>query len=167
MNKEHHYPVKIEWTGNKGKGTRNYRAYERDHTVSVKGKTPILCSSDPAFRGDPQRYNPEEQLVASISSCHMLWYLHLCASAKIVVVEYRDDAIGTMIENADGSGQFGEVTLRPKIKIEGEQDIERALALHHQAHQMCFIANSVNFPVSHEPEIVSVPSAINSKDPLF
>ncbi|MEM9822816.1 MAG: OsmC family protein, partial [Bacteroidota bacterium] len=126
MNKTHQYPVTIEWTGNTGQGTSSYRTYKRDHTVSVLGKQPILCSSDPSFRGDPKRYNPEEQFVAAISSCHMLWYLHLCASAKIVVLEYRDEAVGTMEEHQDGSGQFTAVVLKPKVKIENKEQVEKA-----------------------------------------
>lgn len=153
MPKEHQYQVSVKWTGNTGTGTSNYKKYERAHTVEVVGKTPILCSSDPAFLGDPTRYNPEEQLVASISSCHMLWYLHLCASSKIVVTSYHDFAEGTMIETSDGSGHFSQVVLKPKISISNPANLEKAKHLHHRANEMCFIANSVNFPVLHEPEI--------------
>ena len=153
MKKTHHYEVNVEWTGNTGTGTSAYHAYERAHEVKVEGKAPILCSSDPSFRGDPSRYNPEEQLVASISSCHMLWYLHLCATAKITVLEYQDKAIGTMVENSDGSSYFSEVVLEPIIRIKNPQNLQKAKELHHQANQMCFIANSLNFPVKHEPEI--------------
>ncbi len=151
--KEHHYPVSVEWTGNTGSGTSGYQAYERAHTVQVVGKAPILCSSDPAFRGDPQRYNPEEQLVASISSCHMLWYLHLCSVANIVVTAYHDLAEGTMVEQPNGSGAFSEVVLKPQIKITDQANYENAMSLHHKAHEMCFIAKSVNFPVRCEPKI--------------
>src|SRR5229473_7317154 len=144
----HNYRVSTVWTGNKGRGTNNYRSYARDHEISADGKSAaVLCSSDPAFRGDPSRYNPEELLVASLSACHMLWYLHLCADAGIVVTEYHDDASGAMAETKDGGGHFTQVTLRPVVKVAGEVDPELARRLHEQAHHLCFIANSVNFPV--------------------
>lgn len=149
--KEHHYQIRMEWTGNLGRGTHHYRAYSRDHLISVDGKAvSIPASSDPAFRGDPSRYNPEELFLASLSACHMLWFLHLCAVNKIVVTDYIDRATGIMEEAADGSGRFREVTLRPKIKVETEEMIARSERLHHEANRMCFIANSCNFPVRHE-----------------
>lgn len=151
--KEHQYEVKMEWTGNLGEGTRSYRAYSRDHLISVNGKTTdIPASSDPSFRGDPSRYNPEELFVASLSACHMLWFLHLCSVHKIVVMNYVDQAAGIMEEAKDGSGRFREVTLRPQITVAEQAMIEPSLALHHEANKMCFIANSCNFPVRHEPE---------------
>src|SRR5688572_29026869 len=109
--KQHQYKTTVTWTGNKGSGTSDYRAYERGHTISADGKTDILCSSDPAFRGDKTKYNPEDILVGSLSGCHMLWYLHLCAENGVVVTNYTDHATGIMAENSDGSGQFTEVTL--------------------------------------------------------
>jgi len=150
--KQHDYHVRITWTGNDGEGTRSYSAYRRDHLIESEGKAPIVASSDPHFRGDPTRYNPEELLVASLSSCHMLWYLHLCAVNQITVVGYRDAACGVMEEAADGSGKFVRVLLKPAVKI-AAGDREKALSLHHEAHRMCFIANSVNFPVDCEPEL--------------
>jgi organic hydroperoxide reductase OsmC/OhrA len=150
MSKEHQYKIQLRWTGNLGKGTSNYRSYSRDHEIKVEGKPIILGSSDPAFRGDPQRYNPEEQLVAALSSCHMLWYLHLCAEAGIVVVAYSDSATGTMIETPDGGGRFAEVTLHPEVSIQEEEKSALAYILHSRAHELCFIANSVNFPVRCE-----------------
>ena len=151
--KEHSYPVRVEWTGNLGQGTGGYRAYERTHEISVAGKPIIPASSDPAFRGDPARYNPEELLVASLSACHMLWYLHLCADARIIVTRYGDSAAGTMVETPDGGGHFTEVVLRPAVVIRSGGDIAQAEKLHEGAHQLCFIANSVNFPVRCEPSI--------------
>lgn len=153
MGKEHHYSTLLIWTGNTGAGTASYKAYDRDHIVSVNGKPEIPGSSDPSFRGDPQRYNPEELLVSALSSCHLLWYLHLCAVNGVVVVDYRDEAIGTMIETSDGSGRFSEVVLRPMVTITADSMVEKARALHQEAHKFCFIANSVNFPVKQEPEI--------------
>lgn len=149
--RQHTYQLQIEWTGNDGPGTANYRSYRRDHTISVGGKPPIAASSDPAFRGDPARYNPEELLVAALSSCHMLAYLHLCAVNKISVVEYRDSPSGLMRENADGSGEFVKVQLRPTVVVTPESDTAVAQRLHEQAHHLCFIARSVNFPVTTEP----------------
>jgi organic hydroperoxide reductase OsmC/OhrA len=153
MAREHHYAVTVEWTGNRGTGTSGYKAYARDHEIRIAGKPSIPGSSDPAFRGDPARYNPEDLLVASLSGCHMLWYLHLCATAGIVVTAYIDRAEGTMAETGDGSGRFTRVVLKPQITVKAGTDLAKAHALHATAHKMCFIANSVNFPVTHEPTI--------------
>jgi organic hydroperoxide reductase OsmC/OhrA len=145
--------VHVTWTGNLGQGTSSYRAYSRNHEIAAAGKPVLPGSSDPTFRGDPDRYNPEEFLVSSLSTCHMLWYLHLCAEAKIVVVEYVDEASGVMTERSDGGGRFTEVTLKPHVVIASAGDLARAEALHEHAHHLCFIANSVNFPVRCEPRI--------------
>jgi len=152
--KNHHYQTQLIWTGNRGTGTTSYRDYDRNYDILIKGKPVISGSSDPAFLGDPQRHNPEEQLVAALSSCHLLWYLHLCAKAGVVVTDYQDEASGTMIENEDGSGQFSEVTLRPQVTIREKEMTEKATELHDQAHQFCFIARSVNFPIHHEAHIL-------------
>lgn len=150
----------MTWTGNLGTGTSAYRAYSRNHEISGQGKIASLpCSSDPAFHGERARYNPEELLVASLSACHMLSYLHLCADAGIIVTEYRDEAGGLMSENADGSGNFTRVTLHPHVTITNAERIAEATALHAQAHHLCFIARSVHFPVEHEPVVVAVDSA--------
>ena len=149
--RDHAYTVTVIWRGNTGAGTSGYRAYGRAHDVSAAGKPVIPGSSDPAFRGDPARYNPEEMLVASISSCHMLWYLHLCSANGIVVQAYEDIAEGLMVEPPDGGGAFSEVVLQPEVTLAPGTDLARALALHADAHARCFIANSVNFPIRHEP----------------
>ncbi|HET7536013.1 MAG TPA: OsmC family protein [Candidatus Didemnitutus sp.] len=151
--KQHTYEARIKWTGNDGEGTKTYRSYRRDHEIFVEGRPVIPASSDPAFRGDASRHNPEDLLVASLSGCHMLWYLHLCAVNQINVLDYEDDAVGTMDENADGSGQFSRVVLRPVVEIAAGGDKAKAAALHHEAHKFCFIARSVNFPVDVEPQI--------------
>lgn len=153
MDRQHDYAVTVTWTGNRGQGTADYRAYERAHEISAPGKPAIPGSSDPSFRGDPARWNPEELLVASLSACHKLWYLGLCAQAGIVVTAYEDRAEGTMTEHQGGAGAFTRVTLRPRVTIAPGSDVERARALHAKAHEMCFIARSVNFEVAHEPEI--------------
>jgi len=153
MPKEHRYSASLAWTGNRGTGTSAYTAYDRAHVIQVAGKPPIPGSSDPAFRGNPARYNPEELLVGSLASCHMLWYLHLCSTAGIVVTEYVDRAEGTMIEEADGSGRFTAVVLKPEVTVKLGTDLSKARELHAAAHKMCFIANSMNFPVAHEPTI--------------
>jgi organic hydroperoxide reductase OsmC/OhrA len=150
--KTHTYGAYVRWTAPDGEGTTNYRSYSRDHSIGAQGKPGIAASSDPAFRGNPARYNPEELFVASLSSCHMLWYLHLCSVNGIVVVEYRDDASGTMEENG-GSARFVSVELRPVVTI-AQGDRPKALALHETAHHLCFIARSVNFPVTVKAEIV-------------
>ena len=152
MDKVHHYEVSIKWTGNEGTGTSSYRAYSRSHTITVSGKQEISGSSDPAFRGDSTKYNPEELLVASLSSCHMLWYLHLCAEAGLIVLEYTDRATGIMQENKRGGGQFREVMLKPSVVVAEASMIAKANALHKEANELCFIANSVNFPVLHQPD---------------
>ena len=152
----HHYNLLISWTGNKGSGTSTYRAYERSYSILAEGKPEIQGSSDPAFRGDLTKYNPEDLLLASLSSCHMLSYLHLCAEAGIVVTAYSDDATGTMEETANGGGRFKEVTLNPVVTVTEEAMISKANQLHKQANEICFIANSVNFKVSHHPACTSV-----------
>jgi organic hydroperoxide reductase OsmC/OhrA len=149
--KEHHYPIHVQWTGNTGTGTSQYRSYERAHEYSAASKPVIPGSSDPAFRGDRTRYNPEELLVMALSSCHMLWMLHLSAVAGIVVTAYEDNASGTMVETADGGGRFTEVVLRPRVTCEPGTDRSRLNEIHERAHHLCFIANSVNFPVRCEP----------------
>lgn len=162
MNKKHRYAVRVGWTGNRGEGTRDYRAYDRDHEVSADGKPTIPASSDPSFRGDGRRWNSEELLVAALSQCHMLWYLHLCAVNGVVVTDYEDRPEGVMVEERDGSGYFTGVTLRPKITVTDAEAIERARGLHHEAHRLCFIANSVNFPVATEPEFLVEASPVGS-----
>lgn len=152
--RHHHYKTTIEWTGNKGSGTSNYRDYERSHTISVENKPTIEGSSDPAFRGDKTKYNPEEMLLSSLSSCHMLWYLHFCSEAGIIVTDYIDIATGIMEEGSNGSGRFTEVVLQPVVTITDETQIEKAKELHTKANEFCFIANSVNFPVKHASEIL-------------
>jgi organic hydroperoxide reductase OsmC/OhrA len=156
--RSHHYQVQTTWTGNTGRGTAGYRAYKRDHEIFVAGKTaPIPGSSDAAFRGDPARYTPEELLVSTLSTCHMLWMLHLCADAGIAVTAYSDQACGVMAEDSDGSGRFTEVTLHPVMTITDSGRIEETAALHAKAHEMCFIANSVAFPVRCPSPIVTAP----------
>ena len=146
----HSYALEIEWTGNLGTGTSGYREYKRSHLISAQGKVPIQASSDPAFRGDASAYNPEELLVASISSCHMLWFLHLCADAGIVVNNYTDKPIGLMEEGVGIPGRFTTVTLRPKVGLVNKEDAGQLQRIHEEAHKLCFIANSVNFPVTIE-----------------
>lgn len=158
--KQHTYRASIEWTGNLGQGTTRYDAYSRAHRIVVDGKPEIPGSSDPAFRGDPSRYNPEEMLVVSLSACHLLWYLHLCAQAGVVVTDYVDQAQGLMEETPDGGGRFVDVTLFPTVTVTDQSMQAEALRLHGAAHKKCFIANSVNFPVRHQPTILVKPVAV-------
>lgn len=151
MPKEHFYQSTITWTGNNGTGTSHYTAYERSHSISIANKATVAASSDPAFRGDRTKHNPEELFLASISSCHMLWFLHLCSAEGIVVTKYKDQAFGTMEEAANGSGHFVSVTLHPVVTVTKAEMISRANLLHAAANKMCFIANSLNFDVNHEP----------------
>ena len=155
MNRIHNYQVTTRWTGNRGSGTLDYRAYSRDHLISVPGKPQtIQASSDPLFRGDGSRLNPEELFVASIAGCHMLWYLHLAAVNDVVVLEYEDFSEATMEESEDGAGRFTSVVLKPVIKLAGTQ-VQRARELHAEAGKKCFIANSVNVAITYEPQISS------------
>ncbi|MDP9171700.1 MAG: OsmC family protein [Acidobacteriota bacterium] len=150
----HQYKTTLRWTGNSGTGTSGYKAYSRRHEITGAGKpAAIPGSSDPHFRGSAERYNPEELLVASLSACHMLSYLHLCAVGGVVVTAYEDDASGEMIEHPDGGGDFAGVVLRPRVTITPESDPAKALHLHEEAGRLCFIARSVRFPVTHEPTI--------------
>lgn len=154
MSHTHHYKTSVYWTGNEGAGTAAYTAYSRNHTIRVEGKPDILGSSDPNFRGDASRYNPEEMFLASISTCHMLWYLHLCAVNGVVVTAYEDHAEGAMLESGQG-GRFTEVTLLPMVTVQDASMIDKAIALHEKAHHSCYIAASVNFPVKHVPKTVA------------
>jgi organic hydroperoxide reductase OsmC/OhrA len=151
--KQHHYSVEVRWTGNLGEGTRSYQSYARTHDILSGQKRTISGSSDPAFRGDADRWNPEDLMVAAVSACHKLWYLHLCAVAGVNVVDYVDHAEGTMIEDGARGGYFSGVTLRPEVTVTADSDTDKAAALHHEAHEKCFIANSVNFPIACEPSI--------------
>jgi organic hydroperoxide reductase OsmC/OhrA len=156
MVKEHNYTAHIKWTGNIGNGTAGYREYSRDHVICIENKPDLQGSSDPAFMGDINKYNPEELLVCSLSSCHMLWYLHLCAEAGIIVTAYSDNATGIMIEEKDGSGRFSEVRLNPFVTVSHEDMMLSAIQLHQKAHNMCFIANSMNFPILHFPNVHAI-----------
>ncbi len=152
VTRTHRYVAQVEWTGNDGVGTEGYGSYRRDHVIRVAGKPEIAGSSDPAFRGDGGRLTPEDLLVAALSACHMLWYLHLCAVNGIVVTEYADEAEGTMEEDGADGGRFTEATLRPRVRISAG-DPDRAIALHAEAHARCFLANSVNFPIRLAPSV--------------
>jgi organic hydroperoxide reductase OsmC/OhrA len=151
MKREHTYRTHLTWTGNTGSGTTAYNSYQRSHTLSVENKQDILCSSDATFRGDKTKFNPEELFLASLSACHMLWYLHCCADNGITVVDYNDNAIGTMMESENDGGHFTEVTLHPLVTILEKNLIEKANSLHKDANKKCFISNSCNFPVMHKP----------------
>ena len=150
MNLQHNYKLTVKWTGNKGTGTSSYRAYDRNHIILIEGKPTLEGSADPTFHGDRSKHNPEELLVASLSACHMMSYLHACIKAGITVVDYEDNATGTMITEGD-SGHFTEVILNPVVTITNASQIDLANELHKRANELCFIANSVNFPVKHNP----------------
>lgn len=153
--KNHPYEVKVEWIGNQGEGTLNYKSYSRNHTINAVGKyQEILASSDPSFLGDKSKYSPEDLFLSSLAACHMLWYLHLCTIHKITVTAYLDNATGVMIETENGSGQFTKVTLHPQVKITDANMITKANQLHAEANQMCFIANSCNFKIGHNPTTI-------------
>ncbi|MGW1679033.1 OsmC family protein [Saccharopolyspora sp. NPDC002376] len=147
----HGYQVEVVWTGNTGQGTSSYRSYERTHEVRADGKDAIDASADPVFLGDADRYNPEELLVASLSQCHMLWFLHLAADSGVVVTGYHDQARGILTENQDGTGQFESVELTPLVTVSDRASVDVAEALHERAHELCYIAKAVNFPVNCTP----------------
>jgi organic hydroperoxide reductase OsmC/OhrA len=151
--KQHEFHVTTDWTGNLGSGTSAYRAYSRNHEVSAGGKSTRIAGSSSVKIGDPTRYNPEELLVGALSACHMMWVLHLCADAGIVITEYRDEAVGAMAEHGDGAGEFTRVTLRPRMTITDATRLEEARTMHDRAHQVCCLARSMNFPVEHEAEV--------------
>jgi organic hydroperoxide reductase OsmC/OhrA len=153
--RDHRYRTLVRWTGNQGVGTAGYRVYGRDHVIEADGKPPIPASSDRQFLGDRARWNPEELLLASLSACHQLWYLHLCSDAGVIVMAYEDRAHGLMREETDGSGRFLGVILHPVVRLKSGSDIQLATSLHGKAHEMCFIARSVGFPVECEP-VVSI-----------
>lgn len=153
MHPNHNYKLTLKWTGNKGTGTSSYRAYDRNHDILIDNKTIIKGSSDPTFHGDKTAHNPEDLLLASLSACHMMSYLHVCVKNGIVVTNYIDNATGIMKVNNDGSGHFTEVTLNPIVTISDEKLLAKANELHKEANKLCFIANSVNFPVKHNAEI--------------
>jgi organic hydroperoxide reductase OsmC/OhrA len=155
MAKTHTYELTVTWTGNAGTGTSSYQGFERSHDVSIDGKPTIPGSADPAFRGARERWNPEELLVASLAQCHMLWYLVLCAKEGIVVTEYVDHPSGTLVETPDGGGHFEEVMLHPEVTITTPEKMDRAVALHERAHDLCYVASSVNFPVRSDPTVVT------------
>jgi organic hydroperoxide reductase OsmC/OhrA len=154
----HRYQLTLDWEGNRGTGTSDYASYGRQYRVAIAGKPDLVGSADPLFRGDAALHNPEDLLVAALSSCHMLSYLALCARGRIVVLAYVDSAEGTLEFNADGGGSFREVVLRPRVTVAAGTDLDRATALHEKAGEQCFIAASCNFPVRHEP-VVQVASA--------
>jgi organic hydroperoxide reductase OsmC/OhrA len=156
MKLEHRYEIDVQWTGNRGEGTAGYKSYGRDHTVSTDGKHAIQGSADRTFFGDTDRWNPEELLLAALSQCHMLSYLAEAARAGVVVMGYTDRATGVMEQTNDGGGHFTSAVLRPRVTIADPAQAELAASLHGPASAKCFIAASVNFPVDHEPELLTL-----------
>jgi len=148
---EHRYAVTVRWTGNRGDGTSTYRGYSRDHDIEIPGLPVLKGSADPTFHGDRTRYNPEQLLLAALSQCHMLSFLHVAVKHGVVVTAYEDRAKALMRTNRDGSGQFESATLRPEVTVAAAVDAALMDQLHEEANKVCFIARSVNFPVLHEP----------------
>jgi organic hydroperoxide reductase OsmC/OhrA len=151
----HTYRATIDWTGAKAGPAKDYKTYSREFTATIAGKAPIVGSSDPAFVGDPALHNPEDLLVVSLATCHMLTYLALAANSGVPVIAYVDQAEGTLAQEADRNWKMSEVVLRPRVTIAAGADEAKARRLHERAHDMCFIARSVNFPVRHEASIVT------------
>lgn len=146
----HEITASIRWTGNRGQGTRTYRGYDRTWDIVTAQKVVVHCSNDPLLGGDTTKHNPEDLLLASLASCHMLWYLHLASDAGIVVHRYSDSPVGLGETAPNGAGRFLRATLRPRIVLSEAADAQRADALHHKVHEFCFIARSLNFPVTYE-----------------
>ena len=146
---EHDYTARVQWTGNRGQGTQTYRGYDRTLTIKTEGKPEVLCSNDPLLGGDPTLHNPEDLLIAALSACHMLWYLHLASDAGIAVQSYADDPIAVGETDANFASRFLRCTLRPVIEVPEGTDLVVADAIHHEIHKTCFIARSVNFPVEY------------------
>lgn len=153
---EHLYPARVVWTGNRGEGTKNYGGYDRTWDLAVPGKPTVACSNDPVLGGDPTKYNPEDLLIAAVSSCHMLWYLHLCSNVGITVLAYEDEPIGYGVMHRNASGNFTSAVLRPKITVPADSDLDKAREVHDKVHNYCFIARSINFPVTIEPVFIEV-----------
>lgn len=154
MTTTHSYTSRVQWTGNDGRGTADYRSYQRTWDIAVPGKPVIHCSNDPLLGGDPGLMNPEDLLLSALSACHMLWYLHLASEAGIVVHAYEDCPEGIGENSPDGSGRFLSATLKPRIEVNAGSDMSLANELHGRIHKVCFIARSVNFPVAHRPHFV-------------
>ena len=158
MEHQHNYELTTVWTGNNGEGTKNVRTYDRSHTVSITGKPDLLLTTDNPAVGDQSKLNPEDLLVAAISSCHMLSYLYLCAMDGIIVTSYTDKATGIMIEQVRGGGSFKDVELNPEVQVADKSMVPKAIELHHKAHEICYIANSVNFEVRLAPGVIEMKS---------
>jgi len=158
MAKQHDYTATVVWTGNRGSGTSGYRAYDRTWDVATPGKPVIHCSNDPLLGGDPGLPNPEDLLLASLSACHMLWFLHLASDAGIVVSDYRDSPIGIGEVSPGGAGRFVSATLRPQIVIDDLSKRAKADQIHQDIHHCCFIARSVSFPIAYEARYAVAPA---------
>ncbi|MBK9272048.1 MAG: OsmC family protein [Saprospiraceae bacterium] len=148
------YRLKLEWTGNLGKGTFGYTQYDRSYRVSMDGKPDLDLSADVHFRGEPNKYNPEEMLLMAVSSCHMLWYLHLCADAGVIVMNYIDRPEATLTFDQNGVGRMEGFVLKPEVSISPDSNASRAIELHKEANKRCFIANSLNVPIHHKPVVL-------------
>jgi organic hydroperoxide reductase OsmC/OhrA len=153
--KQHQFRIITQWTGNLGTGTSAYAAYSRDHELTAPGKATRIAGSSAVARGDPSRFNPEELLIGALSACHMMWVLHLCADAGIVITEYSDEATGVMAEHPDGAGEFTRVVLNPRMVIADASRVQEAISIHDRAHHVCCLARSMNFPVEHHPVVTA------------
>lgn len=158
MSENHEFVTAVLWTGNRGEGTSSHRDYDRTWSIVTDGKPVLPCSNDPRLGGDASLHNPEDLLVSALSSCHMLWYLHLASRAGIVVTAYCDEPIGVGESDPDGTGRFVEAVLRPRVRVREGTDLQRAEQIHHEIHRHCFIARSINFPVRCEPSFESEPA---------
>lgn len=147
----HDYAARIIWTGNPGEGTATYAGYRRQYLISIDGKPELVGSADASFRGDPQWHNPEDLLVASVSACHMLFFLSLCARSGVRVTAYEDEARGNIVMHPAGGGKFEQIMLQPVVTVASEDMIAQARLLHDTAHELCFIANSCSVPIRIDP----------------
>lgn len=145
----------MSWDGASRHGLEFRDRTKRRHTISHPEKPDIDGSAAPAFHGETTRWNPEELLLAALSQCHMLTFFYLAHEEGLEVVDYEDTPEATLRTHADGSGEMTEAILKPRVTVRGgwEGSLDD---MHHRAHELCFIARSVNFPVTHEATTLTI-----------
>ncbi|PXY45043.1 OsmC family protein [Flavobacterium hydrophilum] len=150
MTFKHIFKAAINWNSKQNQEQSERKFYSKSHKILIEGKPVLNVSAAKAFKGDPELYNPEDLLLSSLVSCHMMSYLYVCSQNGIEVLEYSDHAEAILEVASDGSGRFTEVRLHPNVVIANADKVQEALDLHTKANQLCFIANSCNFPVLHQ-----------------
>lgn len=156
MSNRHTFEAHLSWTKPDEASSNRKRIYGKTHLMQINGKQDLTISAAKAFKGDPALHNPEDQLLSSIMSCHMMSFLYVCSQHNMEVFSYKDKATAILETYEDGSGKIVSVSLFPQVIIADHNQIELANALHVKANKLCFIANSCNFPVQHEPYTSSI-----------